>query len=116
MTGTNRRSHQNQGALFKAGSPSTPVPPRTAAARQAAAQEIKSLGIDEIVVSPQSPAQPLRTMSDEAQLVAWAQWLLLGQVPRQSRDDSISYVWANLPPVGNIASGNLATGGTVPQG
>jgi hypothetical protein len=55
-------------------------------------------------------------MSDEAQLVAWAQWLLLGQVPRQSRDDSISYVWANLPPVGNIASGKLATGGTVPQG
>jgi hypothetical protein len=116
MTGTNRRSHQNQGALFKAGSPSTPVPPRTAAARQAAAQEIKSLGIDEIVVSPQSPAQPLRTMSDESQLVAWAQWLLLGQVPRQSRDDSISYVWANLPPVGNIASGKLTTGGTVPQG
>ena len=124
MTGTNRRSHQNHGALFKAGSPSTPVPPRTAAARQEAAQEIRSLGIDEIVVSPQSPAQPLRTMSDEAQLVAWVEWLLLGQAPRQSRDDSISYVWANLPPVGNIASGKLRHGrrgragglGTVPQG
>jgi hypothetical protein len=118
MTGTNRRSHQNHGALFKAGSPSTPSPPRTAAARQEAAQEIRSLGIDEIVVGPQSPAQPLRTMGQEAQLVAWVEWLLLGQVPLQSRDDAISYVWANLPPVGNIASGKpaTATGGAVPGG
>jgi hypothetical protein len=118
MTGTNRRSHQNKGALFKAGSPSMPNPPRSAAARQEAAQEIHSLGIDEIVVGPQSPAQPLRTLSEEAQLVAWVEWLLLGQAPRQSHDDSISYVWANLPPVGNIATGKLAdvTGGAVPKG
>jgi hypothetical protein len=108
MTGTNRRGHQNQGALFKAGSPSMPSPPRTAAARQEAAQEIQSLGIDEIVVSPQSPAQPLRTMKDQAQLVAWVEWLL-GQVPRQSHDDSISYVWAKLPPARDIASGKVAT-------
>ena len=115
MTGTNRRSHQIQGALFKAGSPSMPIPPRTAAARQQAAQEIQALGIDEIVVSPQSPAQPLRTMKDQSQLVAWVEWLL-GQVPRQSRDDSISYVWANLPPAGAIASGKLATiPGELPQ-
>jgi len=118
MTGTNRRGHQNQGALFKAGSPSLPDPPRTAAARQAAAQEIQSLGIDEIVVGPQSPAQPLRTMTDEAQLVAWVKWLLLGQAPRQSRDDAISYVWANLPPAGDIASGKVAavTGGALTGG
>jgi hypothetical protein len=118
MTGTNRRGHQNHGALFKAGSPSLPDPPRSAAARQEAAQEIRSLGIDEIVVGPQSPAQPLRTMSDEAQLVAWVEWLLLGQAPRQSRDDAISYVWANLPPAAEIASGKVATvtGGAPPQG
>jgi hypothetical protein len=118
MTGTNRRGHQNQGALFKAGSPSLPDPPRSTAARQEAAQEIRSLGIDEIVVGPQSPAQPLRTMSDQAQLVAWVEWLLLGQAPRQSRDDSISYVWANLPPAGDIASGKVATvtGGAPPEG
>jgi hypothetical protein len=118
MTGTNRRGHQNHGALFKAGSPSLPDPPRSAAARQEAAQEIRSLGIDEIVVGPQSPAQPLRTMSDQAQLVAWVEWLLLGQAPRQSRDDSISYVWANLPPAGDIASGKVATGtgGAPPEG
>ena len=109
MTGTNRRSHQNHGALFKAGSPSMPSPPRTQAARQEAAQEIQSLGIDEIVVSPQSPAQPLRTLQDEAQLVAWVEWLL-GQAPRQSRDLAISYVWADLPPASDIASGKVRHG------
>jgi hypothetical protein len=117
MTGTNRRGHQNQGALFKAGSPSMPIPPRTGTAREEAAQEVQSFGIDEIVVSPQSPAQPLRTMADQAQLVAWVEWLL-GEVPRQSRDDSVSYVWANLPPARDIASGKVATvpGDVVPQG
>jgi len=116
MTGTNRRSHQIQGALFKAGSPSMPSPPRTPAARQEAAQEIQSLGIDEIVVGPQSPAQPLRTLKDQAQLVAWVEWLL-GQAPRQSRDDAVSYVWADLPPASAIASGKVATvtGEAVPE-
>ncbi len=33
MTGTNRRGHQNHGALFKAGGPSMAVPPRTGEAR-----------------------------------------------------------------------------------
>ncbi len=117
MTGTNRRSHQIHGALFKAGSPTTPSPPRTPAARQEAAQEIQALGIDEIVVSPQSPAQPLRTLKDEAQLVAWVEWLL-GQAPRQSRDLAVSYVWADLPPASAIASGKVATvpGEAVPTG
>ncbi len=108
MTGSNRRSHQIQGALFKAGSPSMPDPPRTPAARQEAAQEIQTIGIEEIVVSPQSPAQPLRTIQDQAQLVAWVEWLL-GQAPRQSRDDAISYVWSDLPPASAIASGKVAT-------
>jgi len=83
-------------------------PPLTAAVRHEAAQEIQELGINEIVVSPQSPAQPLRPMKDQAQLVAWVEWLL-GQAPRQSRDDFITYVWANLPPAGDIASGKVAT-------
>jgi len=108
MTGTNRRGHQNHGALFRAGSPSMSSPPLTAAVRHEAAQEIQELGINEIVVSPQSPAQPLRPMKDQAQLVAWVEWLL-GQAPRQSRDDFITYVWANLPPAGDIASGKVAT-------
>jgi hypothetical protein len=107
MTGTNRRGHQNHGALFKAGSPSVPNPPRTGAARQEAAQAIQSFGISEIVVGPQSPAQPLRSIQEQAQLVAWVEWLL-GELPRQSRDEAISYVWADLPPARDIAAGKVA--------
>ena len=96
MTGTSRAAGQHRGILFTAGSPSMRQPPMTAAARQEAAQEIEALGISEIVVGPQSPAQ----------LVTWVKWLL-GQAPEQSHEIYITYVWDNLPPSRDIASGHV---------
>jgi hypothetical protein len=110
MTGTNRRAHVNHGILFRAGSPSMPSPPVTSAARQQAAQEIQAFGVKEIIVAPQSPAQPLRSFQDEDQLVAWVEWLV-GQAPARSHDLSVTYVWDDLPPAADISSGKV---GTVP--
>ncbi len=106
MTGTSRTNAQEHGLLFRAGSPSMRKPPLTAAARQEAAQEVRALDIKEIVVSPQSPSQPLWSYQDQAQLVAWVEWLL-GQAPRQSHEIYITYVWDSLPPAGEIASGRF---------
>ena len=107
MTGTNRAAGKHHGVLFSAGSPSLRQPPRTPAVREQAAQEIGALGIKEIVVGPQSPAQPLWSYQDQAALVAWVQWLV-GQAPRQSHDLYISYVWDDLPPPSAIAAGRFA--------
>ncbi len=87
MTGTSRAKGQGHGILFKVGSPSMPSPPRTPAARQEAAQEIRELDVKEIVVSPQSPAQPLWSYQDQAQLVDWVEWLV-GQAPAQSHEST----------------------------
>jgi hypothetical protein len=106
MTGTSRTKGQEHGILFRAGGPSMPKPPVTAAARREAAQEIRALDIKEIVVAPQSPAQPLWSNQDQAQLVAWVEWLL-GQAPRQSHEIYITYVWDRLPPASDIASGRV---------
>jgi hypothetical protein len=106
MTGTSRAAGQDRGILFTAGSPSMRQPPMTPAARHEAAQEIEALGISEMVVGPQSPAQPLCTYQDQAQLVTWVKWLL-GQAPKQSHEIYITYVWDNLPPSRDIASGNV---------
>jgi hypothetical protein len=106
MTGTSRGRGQGRGLLFEAGSPSMPRPPMTAAARQEAAREIRALDIKEVVVGPQSPAQPLWSYQDQAQLVAWVEWLL-GQAPEQSHEIYITYVWDDLPPASDIASGHV---------
>jgi hypothetical protein len=108
MAGTSRLRGENHGILFTAGSPSMPEPPTSAAVRQEAAREIQVLGIEEIVVGPQSPAQPLWTYQDQARLVAWVEWLL-GQAPRQSHEIYVTYVWDDLPPVRDIASGHVGT-------
>jgi hypothetical protein len=107
MAGTNRRSQRPKGTLFKAGSPSMPTPPRTQEVRQQAAQEIATLGIKEILVSPQSPAQPLITPQGEAELVAWVEWLV-GKPPVLSRDTAVTYKWDNLPSPAVIASGKVS--------
>jgi hypothetical protein len=109
LTGTSRAQGQVNGILFRAGSPSMRRPPMTPAARQEAAQEIRDLDVSEIVVGPQSPAQPLWSYQDQAQLVSWVDWLI-GQVPRQSHEIYITYVWASLPPAGAIASGHVSSG------
>jgi hypothetical protein len=106
MTGTSRAQGQVNGILFRAGSPSMRRPPMTAAARQQAAQEIRDLDVQEIVVGPQSPAQPLWTYQDQAQLVSWVDWLV-GHDPRQTHEIYITYVWDNLPSTSDIASGHV---------
>jgi hypothetical protein len=106
MTGTSRAKGQGHGIMFQAGSPSMPSPPMTPAARQEAAQEIRDLDVQEIVVSPQSPAQPLWTYQDQAHLVEWVEWLV-GQAPRRSHEIYVTYVWASLPPANEIASGHV---------
>jgi len=106
MTGTSRAGAGDHGILFEAGSPSMRQPPVTPAVRHEAAREIQALGIKEIVVGPQSPAQPLWSYRDQAELVAWVEWLL-GQAPRQSHEIYITYVWDNLPPAPAIAAGDV---------
>ncbi len=106
LTGTSRAPSQQDGILFRAGSPSMRRPPMTAAARQEAAQEIRDLDVQEIVVGPQSPAQPLWTYQDQAELVSWVDWLV-GYDPRQTHEIYITYVWDNLPSPGDISSGHV---------
>ncbi len=106
MTGTSRGKGRDHGILFTAGSRSMPEPPVTPAVRHQAALEIQALGITEIMVSPQSPAQPLWSYQDQARLVAWVEWLV-GQAPRQSHEIYITYVWDDLPPAPAIAAGEV---------
>jgi hypothetical protein len=108
MTGTNSGDVTGQGVLFTVGNPALPVPAMTAAVRAEAAQEIKSLDIQEIIVDPENPASPPGTPQDQAQLVAWVGWLV-GQAPLQSQDPYISYVWKHLPSAADIASGHVGT-------
>jgi hypothetical protein len=108
MTGTNSGDVTGQGVLFTVGNPALPMPAMTAAVRQQAAQEIKSLDIQEIIVDPENPASPPGTPQDQAQLVAWVGWLV-GQAPLQSTDPYISYVWKHLPPAADIASDHVGT-------
>jgi hypothetical protein len=108
MTGTNRGDVTGQGVLFTVGNPALPMPAMTAAVRQQAAQEIRSLDIKEIIVDPENPASPPGTPQGQAQLVAWVGWLL-GQAPLQSTDPYISYVWKHLPSAADIASGHVGT-------
>jgi hypothetical protein len=108
MTGTNRGDVKSQGVLFTVGNPALPMPPMTAAVRAEAAQEIRSLDIKEIVVDPEGPAVPPGTPQEQAQLVAWVGWLV-GQVPAQSQDPNISYVWMHLPSANDIAAGHVGT-------
>ena len=111
MTGTNSAFRQNEGLLFRIGDPAVPGPPPvTATARQEAAAEIRQYDITEIVVDPESPTSPPWSPEGQAQAVVWIEWLL-GQAPQQSKDTYISYVWKDLPPVSDIASGHV---GTVP--
>ena len=108
MTGTNSGDVTGQGVLFTVGNPALPLPAMTAAVRAEAAQEIKSLDIQEIIVDPENPASPPGTPQDQAQLVAWVGWLV-GQAPLQSTDPYISYVWKHLPPAVDIASDHVGT-------
>jgi hypothetical protein len=109
MTGTNAAYRQNVGLLFTVGDPAHPGPPPvSAAAREQAAQEIRQYDITEIVVGPESPTNPPWFPQGQAEAVVWVEWLL-GQAPQQSKDRYIAYVWKDLPPVSDIASGHVGT-------
>jgi hypothetical protein len=90
--------------------PGALLPPLSAATRAQAAGDIAALDIKEIVVGPEAPQVPTWSPDGQAQLVVWLEWLL-GQAPLQSHDNYITYIWKDLPPVSDIASGHV---GTVP--
>jgi hypothetical protein len=108
MTGTNSAYRKSLGVLFTLGEPGQPELPTTVALREQAAQEIEQYGIKEILVDPESPTSPPWEPQGQAEAVVWIEWLL-GQAPQQSTDQYISYVWKDLPPVSDIASGHVGT-------
>jgi hypothetical protein len=110
MTGTNQGDVGALGLLLSLSQPGALLPPLTPATRAEAANEITALDIKEIVVGPESPQVPTWSPDGQAQIVVWLEWLL-GQAPLQSHDNYITYIWKDLPPVDDIASGNV---GTVP--
>jgi hypothetical protein len=110
MTGTNQGDVGVLGLLLGLSQPGALLPPLSPATRAEAANEITALDIKEIVVGPESPQVPTWSPDGQAQLVVWLEWLL-GQAPLQSHDNYITYIWKDLPPAGDIASGNV---GTVP--
>jgi len=110
MTGTNSGDVQNVPVLFRIANQLMPMPAQTAADRTAAAAQIQQLHISEIVVAPEFPTSPPWTPPGQAQAVAWVTWLL-GEQPLQSKDPYITYVWKDLPPQSEIASGDFATTG-----
>ncbi|HTW06338.1 MAG TPA: hypothetical protein VME46_02445 [Acidimicrobiales bacterium] len=111
LTGTNAGDVTRTGALLALSDPALAMPLETPAARAEAAQEISDLDIREVVVAPQSPAVPSWGRPQQAQAVAWVEWLL-GQAPEQGTGPYPDFVWKDLPPVGEIASGRA---GTVPN-
>jgi hypothetical protein len=106
MTGTNAAYRKDLGVLLTVGSPGSALPALTAATRAEAAQEIRRLGIEEIIVAPQSPAVPNWTWADQAQAAAWVQQLV-GEAPQKSSDIYYCLVWKSLPPASEIASGRF---------
>jgi hypothetical protein len=110
MTGTNQGDVGALGLMLTLSQPGELLPPLTPATRAEAANEITALDVKEIVIGPESPQVPTWSPDGQAQLVVWLEWLL-GQAPLQSHDNYISYIWKDLPPASDIASGNV---GTVP--
>jgi hypothetical protein len=110
MTGTNQGDRGALRLMLSLDNPGTPLPPLTAQTRADAAGDIATLDIKEIVIGPEFPQSPNWSPKSQAKLVAWVEWLV-GQTPLQSHDAFISYIWKDLPPTIDIASGHV---GTVP--
>jgi hypothetical protein len=110
MTGTNAGDVGSLRLMLSLSQPGALLPPLSAATRAQAAGDIAALDIKEIVVGPEAPQVPTWSPDGQAQLVVWLEWLL-GQAPLQSHDNYITYIWKDLPPVSDIASGHV---GTVP--
>jgi hypothetical protein len=110
MTGTNQGDRGALRLMLSLDNPGTALPPLTAQTRAQAAGDIATLQIKEIVIGPEFPQSPNWNPKSQAKLVAWVEWLV-GQAPLQSHDAFISYIWKDLPPTIDIASGHV---GTVP--
>jgi hypothetical protein len=106
MTGTNSADLSLTGVLLNLGQPGQALLPTTLAERAQAAEEIRRLHIKEIVVGPEWPAVPPWTPQGQAEAVSWVTWLV-GKAPEQSKDPYIAYIWKDLPPASDIASGNV---------
>jgi hypothetical protein len=106
MTGTNRSDREGQGVLLTLGEPGQALLPYSPQLRREAAQEIGEMHLSGIVVGPEAPTFPTWTPQGQAEAVVWLEWLL-GEEPRQSHDAHISYIWTDLPPVADIASGHV---------
>jgi hypothetical protein len=109
MTGTNGGDIGPLRLMVSLGQPETKLPALTPAVRAQAADDIKALRINEIIVAPESPFSGVVPWSsnDQAHLIAWLEGLL-GQLPANSHDTYVTYVWKNLPPISDIASGHVA--------
>jgi hypothetical protein len=109
MTGTNGGDIGQLRLMLSLGQPGAKLPALTQAVRGQAARDIEALQIKEIVVAPEYPYSGAGAWSsnDQAQLIRWLEGLL-GQVPVTSHDAYVTYVWKNLPPIGDIASGHVA--------
>ena len=111
LAGTNSGDVTPLGVLRTLANRSLATPLETGPARAEAAQEIAALDVQEVVVAPQSPAVPFWSHPQVAQAVAWLEWLL-GQPPVRGPGPYPDFIWKDLPPVGDIASGRV---GTVPN-
>jgi len=107
MTGTNPGDVGQQNVMLTAGTVGSPLPPITPAVREEAAAFLQDLDVQAIVITPETPASPGWSPTQQAQLVAWVVELT-GQQPVQSCDAYRSYVWDHLPPADDIASGEVA--------
>jgi hypothetical protein len=108
MTGTNQGDRGALRLMLSLDNPGTTLPPLTAQTRAEAAGDIATLQIKEIVIDPEFPESPDWSPQRQAKLVAWVEWLV-GQAPLQSDDPFISYIWKDLPPTIDIASGHVGT-------
>jgi hypothetical protein len=106
MTGTNSADLGFQGVLLNLGQPGQPLLPTTPAERALAGRELSRMHIEEIVVGPEWPAVPAWTPQGQAEAVSWVTWLV-GRAPEQSKDPYIAYIWKDLPPASDIASGHV---------
>jgi len=104
MTGTNIGDVTNVPPLLAIASQTAATPPMTLAVRAKVAQEMAQLRISEIIVGPEFPTSPPWTPPGQAQAVAWVAWFT-GQQPLASHDPFITYVWKDLPPISELASG-----------
>jgi hypothetical protein len=108
MTGTNAGDVGQLPLILTIGQPGLNLPALTPGLRADLAEQIKSLDISEIIVTPEYPfsGAPPWSPNEQAQLIAWLEGLL-GPVQGQSHDPYITYVWWHLPSLGDIASGKV---------